>query len=213
MGGYNLVFLGAPGSGKGTQSKELVKSSGYIHVSTGDLLRREIADKTDLGIKVKDIMEGGNLVSNELVLELLKKNVDLSVRKYIFDGFPRNVAQAEALDRELLASTKYKAVYFKIDTDKLVERLVNRRVSTDGLHIYNLLTNPPRVSGICDVTGQSLVQRDDDKEEVVRKRMDIFNKEIQPMIDFYRKKSILCEMNADKSASEITDSLKRLINN
>ena len=115
----NLIFLGAPGSGKGTQSA-ILKEQGYNHVSTGDLLRSEIASGSELGNKVKSVMDAGNLVSDELVVELLKANLDLENKKYIFDGYPRNIAQAKTLN-EIIAGHEYLAVYFKLDTEKLVD--------------------------------------------------------------------------------------------
>lgn len=198
----NLVFIGAPGSGKGTQSNKVSSSLGHVHISTGDLLRSEISKKTELGIKVQSLMESGQLVSDELVVELLKSNLDLERNSYIFDGYPRNIKQAQTLDL-ILASKEYLAIYFKLDTDLLVERLTNRRVTKNGKHIYNLLTNPPKVDGVCDVTGEVLVHRDDDKEEVIRNRMSIFEETIGPLLNFYETKENLVVVNASLSVEEV----------
>lgn len=198
----NLVFIGAPGSGKGTQSNKVSSSLGHVHISTGDLLRSEISKKTELGIKVQSLMESGQLVSDELVVELLKSNLDLERNSYIFDGYPRNIKQAQTLDL-ILASKEYLAIYFKLDTDLLVERLTNRRVTKNGKHIYNLLTNPPIVDGVCDVTGEVLVHRDDDKEEVIRNRMSIFEETIGPLLNFYETKGNLVVVNASLSVEEV----------
>lgn len=198
----NLVFIGAPGSGKGTQSSKVGSHFGHVHVSTGDLLRSEIAKNSELGLRVKDVMESGQLVSDELVVELLKANLDLDSNSYIFDGYPRNINQAKTLD-SILASREYLAVYFKLDTDLLVERLTNRRVTKNGKHIYNLLTNPPMVDGVCDVTGEPLVHRDDDKEDVIRNRMSIFEETIDPMLNFYEEKGNLVVVNASLSVDEV----------
>lgn len=198
----NLVFIGAPGSGKGTQSSKVSQGLGFVHISTGDLLRSEISKESELGLKVKAVMESGQLVSDELVVELLKANLDLDKNSYIFDGYPRNIKQAQTLDT-ILSDSSYLAVYFKLDTEKLVERLTNRRVTKDGKHIYNLLSNPPRIEGVCDVTGQPLLQRDDDKEEVIRNRMKVFEETIGPLLDFYETKGNLVVINADLSVDEV----------
>ncbi len=207
----NLVFIGAPGSGKGTQSAKLKEEKSFFHVSTGDLLRAEVAKQSELGKELKSVMEQGKLVSDELVVKLLKANIDLEKSAYIFDGYPRNIAQAKTLDSEILAEHGYTAIYFKVDTDKLVQRLTNRRVTKDGKHIYNLLTNPPKKDGICDVTGQELVQRDDDKEEVIRKRMGVFEETVGPVLEFYKNKGILKEIQADRSVSEVYSDIEKFL--
>lgn len=208
---HHLVFIGAPGSGKGTQASKLQQDLGFAHVSTGDLLRREIAKSSELGLRVKSVMESGNLVSDDLVVELLKANIDLSDKSYIFDGYPRNIVQAEVLDSKILNNIAYQAIYFKLDTDKLVSRLTNRRMTKDGKHIYNLLTNPPKVAGICDITGEELIHRNDDKEEVIRDRMRVFEATIGPLLDFYKKKGNLLEVDASGSVEEIYKKIKEIL--
>ena len=206
----NLIFIGPPGCGKGTQSN-VFKADGYNHVSTGDLLRGEVAKGTELGQKIAAVMESGELVTDELVTELLKANIDLSSKQYIFDGFPRNVKQAEILDG-IFDGADYSAIYFKVDVESLVERVTNRRVSSDGKHIYNLISNPPREEGKCDETGLHLIQRDDDKEAVVRKRMDVYLRETEPMIGYYREKNLLQEVDAEKSIEEVTEQIRNVLN-
>ena len=197
----HLILLGAPGSGKGTQSSKL-KSAGWLHVSTGDLLRTEIAKKSDLGNKVKSVMDAGQLVSDELVVELLKANLELDKNKYIFDGYPRNHKQANTLD-DILKGHDYVAVYFKLNLDILVERITNRRTTKNGKNIYNLKTNPPKVEGICDVTGEALIQRDDDKEDVVRERMNVFEATIDPILEFFNNNDNLVVVNADQDLDQV----------
>lgn len=205
----NLIFLGAPGSGKGTQSARLAANEGYAHVSTGDLLRSEISKESDLGLRVKEIMAKGQLVSDELVVELLNANLDLDNKCYIFDGYPRNIVQAKTLDG-ILSDHSYLAVHFKIDTEKMVERLTNRRVTKDGKHIYNLKTNPPKKEGICDVTGEPLVQRKDDTEEVVRDRMKVFEA-VGPVIEHYAKAGKLVEVDADQPMESVYNAIVKKI--
>ncbi len=203
----NIVFIGPPGSGKGTQAAILNENHGFNHVSTGNLLRAEIKKDNALGSKIKEVMSSGKLVSDELVAELLKENIDLSCKQYIFDGFPRNVNQAEVFQDEIMDKSDYLALLFDVDTEKLVERIINRRVSKDGTQIYNLITKPPKVAGICDVTGETLVQRKDDTEEVVRHRMDVYLKETAPLVEFYKSKKILKSVNADLNIDQVTEQI------
>lgn len=205
----HLILLGAPGSGKGTQSSRL-KSDGLTHVSTGDLLRSEISKESDLGQKVKSVLAAGQLVSDDLVVELLKANLDLKNSTYIFDGYPRNEEQAKTLDG-ILSGHDYLAVYFDLDLDILIERITNRRTTKDGKQIYNLISNPPKVSGVCDVTGENLIQRPDDKEEIVRDRMEVYRNTIDPILEFFRQKGKLAtvdaQQNPDQVYKQIIDSL------
>lgn len=207
----NVVFLGAPGSGKGTQSAKLL-DKGFNHISTGNLLREEISRGTKLGAKVKSVLDDGQLVSDELVVELLKANLDLDNKKYVFDGYPRNINQAKTLD-EILGGYDYIGIYLKVDTEVLVTRLSNRRQTKDGKHIYNLVTSPPKAAGVCDVTGEKLIQRDDDKEEVVRKRMEVFKNTIQPILDFYAQNGKLVELEAENSVDVIQGEIEQLLAN
>jgi adenylate kinase len=197
----HLILLGAPGSGKGTQSSKL-KEAGWVHVSTGDLLRTEISKKSELGLKVKSVMDAGQLVTDEQVVELLKANLDLKNNKYIFDGYPRNHKQANTLDG-ILKRHDYVAVYFKLNLDILIERITNRRTTKNGKNIYNLKTNPPKVEGICDVTGEALIQRDDDKEDVVRERMNVFEATIDPILDFFNNNNNLVVIDADQDLDQV----------
>lgn len=202
----HLILLGAPGSGKGTQSARL-KSDGLIHVSTGDLLRSEIAKESELGKKVKSVLAAGQLVSDDLVVELLKANLDLNNSTYIFDGYPRNEEQAKTLDG-ILEGHDYLAVYFDLDLDILIERITNRRTTKDGKHIYNLISNPPKVEGVCDVTGEPLIQRTDDKEEIVRERMEVYKNTIDPILEFFRQKGKLATIDAQKDPDHVYNQIK-----
>lgn len=195
----NIIFIGAPGSGKGTQAYRLVSEKGYKHLSTGDLLRKEIAEQTDLGKEVKAVMDDGKLVSDDLVIKLLAKNTSLGEISYIFDGFPRTLAQAESLDRDLLKESPYQAVFFQIDEDRLVDRLANRRTCQDCGKIYNLLSKKPKEEGTCDACGgTNLVQRKDDKPEVVKNRLSVYHETIGPVLEFYESKGKLAKVNAQQ---------------
>lgn len=206
-----LILLGAPGSGKGTQAQKLVANMGYKHISTGDLLRNEIAKASDLGKRVKQIMDEGKLVDDQTVLELLKVNCDLQGNSYIFDGFPRNIDQARALEEVVLQGTKTKAVYFDIDLEILVQRITNRRLAPKSGEIYNLLTKPPKVAGKCDVSGEDLIQRPDDNETTVRNRLGIFKETIEPILAFYESQGVLARINADQASEAVYAELERAL--
>ena len=207
-----LIILGAPGSGKGTQASRLIEK-GFKHVSTGDLLRAEIAKGSELGQKVSGIMSRGDLVDDETVMALLKANCDVDKVSYIFDGFPRNIAQAEMLEAGLLQGRKTLAVYFNIDLGILIDRVVNRRTCGSCGEIYNLATKAPKVENVCDKCGAIgvLRQRKDDTEEVVSNRLKIFSETLEPMLAYYRSKKVLIEVNASKSESEIFKELEKVI--
>jgi adenylate kinase len=208
----HLIFLGAPGSGKGTQSNRLISSKGYKHVSTGDLLRSEISKDTELGKEVKQVMDKGGLVSDDLVVRLLKANIDLRNGNYIFDGYPRNIIQAKTLDNEVIQDYPSLAIYFDIDLDMLSERLTNRRTCRNCGEIFNLITKPPKINGVCDKCGSSeLAQRVDDQEDVIKSRLRVFKETIDPVISYYqdlnRLARISAELEEDRIFAEILSKL------
>lgn len=204
-----LILLGAPGSGKGTQASRLVLELGYEHISTGDLLRKEIKSGSELGEKVQGIMDAGKLVDDYTVLELLNSNCDLQAHQYIFDGFPRNHEQAQLLDREVLKDTPSRAVYFDIDLDMLAARLVNRRTCSGCGEIYNLLSKQPKAEGICDKCGGELTQRKDDNEETVKTRLQVFRDTVEPILSYYEKSGRLGRIDASQAPDAVFESLKK----
>ncbi len=208
----HLIILGAPGSGKGTQAAKLVEK-GYKHVSTGDLLRSEIAKGSELGQKVSGIISRGDLVDDSTVMALLKANCNVDKVSYIFDGFPRNIAQAEMLEAELLQGRKTLAVYFKIDLGILIDRVVNRRTCGSCGEIYNLATKPPSVLNVCDKCGanDSLKQRKDDTREVVSNRLKIFANTVDPMLAFYKSRKALVEIDASLAEKEVFSALEKFL--
>ena len=203
-----LVFLGAPGSGKGTQAKRLVEEKGYEHVSTGDLLRREVHCGTKLGEKVSEILRRGELVEDGLVLELLEANCDLHAKNYIFDGFPRNIDQARLLTERLLKNYAHRGIYFNMPVEKLVERLKNRQICRTCNAVYNVRSMPPKETGVCDHCGESsLYQRDDDEEVAIRTRLNIYHDTIWPVLEYYRSQHILLEVVADQDPGQVFNGL------
>ncbi len=207
----HLVFIGPPGAGKGTQANFLINEFKYNHVSTGDLLRKEIMSKSDIGLKVEGIMASGELVSDDLIIKIIKNNLNFKVDKYIFDGFPRNLKQASFFHEYLMSEFDYVAVHFKVDLSVLYKRLINRRVSADGKHIYNLLTSPPKMPGICDYTGLPIVQRDDDMPEVVSNRLKIYDELTKPMIEYFAKLDKLAVVNAEQEIERVKNELVKVI--
>lgn len=200
----HLIFIGAPGSGKGTQSSKLVAEKALRHISTGDLLRSEIAKQSMLGLEVKKVMDEGKLVSDDLVIRLLQANIDLNAFQYIFDGYPRNLSQAETLDREVLKGSPSLAVYFEMNVEKLVSRLTNRRTCKSCGAIYNLESKMPKVTGICDQCGSTdLVQRADDKEEVIKNRLTVFKDTVDPILNYYQDLGRLMKVDAEGSVDGI----------
>lgn len=208
----HLIFIGAPGSGKGTQAAKLVETKGLKQVSTGDLLRGEIAKGSELGKEVKAVMDSGNLVSDDLVVRLLLANINLATEQYIFDGYPRNLAQAQTLDKDVLKGVKATAVYFHIDLNKLVERLTNRRTCKDCGSIYNLISKKPKIEGVCDNCGSTnLVQRADDKEDVIRNRLGVFQQTVDPVLDYYKQSGRLVVLDADQAEGEIFNKISSIL--
>lgn len=199
-----VILLGAPGSGKGTQAKVMVSEMGFNHLSTGDLLRAEVAKKSDLGNKISDIINSGSLVDDATVLELLRVNCDLASGQYIFDGFPRNIEQAKALDEHVLGNAESVALYFDLDLSVIKERIINRRSCRDCGRIYNLLNDAPSKEGVCDSCSGEVYQRKDDNAEVVENRLNVFKSTIDPVLDYYREKGILVSLDASLTPEDVS---------
>jgi adenylate kinase len=208
----NLIVLGAPGSGKGTQALRISNEFGYKHLSTGDLLRVEIEKKSDLGQRVQSIIARGDLVSDEIVLELLKVNLREGERA-LLDGFPRNIQQSKMLDEQLFGGdTSVKAIYFKVDLSVLKERIINRRTCKSCGEIYNVKTKPFASNGSCLKCGSfELIQRKDDTESVVDNRLNVFRDTFEPILKYYRESGRLFEVNAQQDESAVFNDLKKLI--
>ncbi|NPB05816.1 MAG: adenylate kinase [Aquificae bacterium] len=192
-----VVFLGPPGAGKGTQAQRLVEEKGFIHISTGDLLREAVKKGTELGKKAKEYMERGELVPDELIVALIKEKLP-EEGKVILDGFPRTIAQAEALDRMLaeLGKKVDAVVLFEVPDEVVVERLSGRRVDPKTGKVYHVKYNPPP-------EGVEVVQRDDDREEVVRRRLEVYRRQTAPLVEYYERRGNLVRVDASKSPDEV----------
>jgi adenylate kinase len=188
-----LVFLGPPGSGKGTQAERFAEEFGLKAIATGDMLREAIRDQTELGKTAKSYVEEGTLVPDDLVSDLMCQKIE-DETNFILDGFPRTVEQAKRLDQTMAMD---KVVYFKCDPESIVTRLSNRRVCPKCRKVYNLVTKPPSQDNICDTCKTKLEQRKDDRESVIRDRMKVYDTFTSPLLDFYDSKLVLVDANQD----------------
>jgi adenylate kinase len=209
----NLIFFGAPGAGKGTIAKMLAEKLDLIHLSTGEMFRAEIASNSALGLKVKQIVESGALVSDEIVSQIVESALrKIKGKGFILDGYPRNIQQAKMLEK-ILKKLKIKldlAILFEVSEKELIKRLSGRFYCPNCNAQYNVNTlNPPKVEGKCDVCGADLKQREDDKPETVKKRLKIYNETIKEVLEFYEKKALLKRINAENS---IEENLKQTMN-
>jgi adenylate kinase len=197
----NLIFLGPPGAGKGTQAKALEERFGYRQLSTGDILRANVREGTQLGVEAQGYMDSGELVPDDLIIRMVERELASRPGDVIFDGFPRTVPQAEALDA-LLARTNRGAVAiaFDVDPDVLTDRLTGRRTHPASGRTYHVKHNPPKVDGVDDETGEPLVQRPDDKEETIRTRLATYEENTAPLVGYYEKSPVTTLLRVDALA-------------
>lgn len=202
-----LVLLGAPGAGKGTQAKKLIDKYSIPQISTGDILRQAVAEGTPLGKEAKSYMDKGELVPDKVVLGLVEERLkqDDCKKGYILDGFPRNTAQAEALDVILgdISMPLTAAISVDVPKEDLMKRLTGRRTCRNCGQMYNVYFSPPKKEGACDKCSGELYQRDDDKEETIRRRLDVYEAQTAPLIDYYGKKGILHAVQGTGSIDDI----------
>jgi adenylate kinase len=212
-----IILLGAPGSGKGTQSQLLMKSHGVPQISTGDLLREAVAKRTALGLRAKSAMDAVRLVDDATVLGMIRERLTQpdAAEGFILDGFPRNIAQAEALDVLLreLAKPLEAVVLMDLDLKVLFKRLTGRRICEDCGRVFNILTAPPGTPPHCPKCGDSprLIQRPDDKEEVIGKRLDVYEAQTKPLIEYYEAAGLLRVVNADAPVEAVFANLQAAV--
>jgi adenylate kinase len=213
-----IVLVGPPGAGKGPQAVRLAEKLGIPHISTGDLFRANISRQTELGKLAKSYMDAGNLVPDEVTIAMAKDRMEQpdAANGFLLDGFPRNVSQAEALDRLLESEgIKLDAVLdLEVPEEEVVKRIAGRRVCrNDSSHVFHVTYSPPKKEGVCDVCGGELYQRDDDSEETVRKRLEVYHTQTEPIIDYYKAQGLVVTISALGPVDEVTqralEALKR----
>jgi len=208
MAGKRVVFLGPPGAGKGTQAKRVVEKLGLLHLSTGDLLRDEVARKTPLGEKAKGYMDRGELVPDKLILDMIRGRFAGAGKGFVLDGFPRTVAQAEALE----GITQLDAVVsIDLSREEVVRRLTSRRVCLGCGAIYNLTFNLSAGESTCKACGGNLYQRDDDRPAVIENRYDVYEKSTAPLVAFYRKRNLLHSVSGELGSEQVLAEILRIL--
>lgn len=210
-----MVLLGPPGAGKGTQGEMLSEELGIPQIATGDILRKAVSEGSGLGQKAKSYMDSGDLVPDEIMVGIIRDRLqDSDAQKgYILDGFPRTVAQAEALDEMLTEIGQVLDAVIHIDVEKetLVQRLSGRQICRDCGSTYHIQYEPPKQEGVCDRCGGELYQREDDQEETVRSRLDVFQERTQPLVDYYRRQGIYTAIEGDRAPVVVRDHILRTI--
>ena len=210
-----LIFLGPPGAGKGTQAKRIAKQLGVPHLSTGDMLREAVARSTPAGLLAKPIMERGDLVPDPIVLEMVEDRLSRRdcANGFIFDGFPRTLPQAQELDAILQRRGLGLplVIEFRVSPETLVRRVAGRWTCTVGGETYNVFERPPKVPGICDNDGGRLIQRDDDRPEIVKERFAAYERQTKPLADYYRTHGVLEVVNGDSDVDEVTRALNEIL--
>jgi len=210
-----VIFLGPPGAGKGTQAKQLAAKYMVPHLSTGDMLRENIAQGTPLGARAKPIMERGELVPDSLVLKMVAERIERPDcwHGFVFDGFPRTVAQAQYLG-ELLKQHGFRrplVIHLMVDTALILRRITGRRLCKVGGEIYNLYDRPPNVDGRCDNDGGELLQRPDDREEIVAPRLHAYEKQTSPLVAYYKRLGLLHDVDASRSVEDVKQQIDKAL--
>lgn len=212
----NIILIGLPGAGKGTQAEKISEKYNIPHISTGDMFRLAIKEGTELGHEAKNFMDKGDLVPDEVTIGIVQERLrkDDCKRGFLLDGFPRTIAQAEAL-RTLLSNMKEKidfAIHVDVPKENLVERLTGRRICPTCGATYHIMYNPPKEEGRCDRDGSKLMQRDDDRKETVENRLAVNIKQTQPLLDFYEKEGSLVTVNGNQSIDDVFHDVQETLN-
>jgi adenylate kinase len=211
----NLLIMGPPGAGKGTQAEVLAKELNITNISTGDMFRAAIKEGTEMGKKAKEYMDMGELVPDSVVVGIVKDRLSQPdcVRGFLLDGFPRTVVQAEALEDTLksMGRTLDGVINIFVPREKIVDRLTGRRICRDCGASYHVQYNPPAVAGVCNACGGELYQRSDDNETVVNNRLDIYESKTQPLIDYYARGNLIREVNGDQDIKKVLEDILKVL--
>ena len=215
MADLNLILLGPPGSGKGTQGERLQEDLDLPYYATGDILRAAVKEGTEVGARAKEYMDRGDLVPDEVLIGIIADRLESGEADhgFILDGFPRTVPQAEALDAKLVELHRSITAVVQIDVtdDEIVHRLSGRRVCVEGGHVYHADFNPPKVEGVCDIDGSELIVRDDDKADVVRHRLVQYHEKTSPLVDYYKKQALLNRVEGSQDPESVEESIHTLV--
>ncbi|MBR1634962.1 MAG: adenylate kinase [Lachnospiraceae bacterium] len=210
-----IIMLGAPGAGKGTQAKQIADHYSIPHISTGDIFRANIKEGTELGKKAKEYMDKGALVPDELTCDLVMDRISQDDCKngFVLDGFPRTIPQAEALEKALEAAGQKMDFAIDVDVpdDNIIGRMSGRRACLNCGATYHIISIPPKKEDICDVCGEALVQRDDDKEETVKNRLSVYHEQTQPLINFYQERDILRTVDGTRPMDEVFSAIQAIL--
>ncbi len=211
----NLILLGPPGAGKGTQAERLREDFGLAHISTGDMLRAEVAAGTELGRRAQEYMNAGELVPDEVILGMIGARIAQQDARegFLLDGFPRNASQADALSTTLAESSRRltAALLIEVPDEEVVRRLGGRRVCTKSGHVYHVEFDPPKCEGICDQDGSRLIQRDDDREETIRRRLEVYARQTAPLVQYYEDAGLLRRFDGTRSPEEVHDHIRATV--
>jgi adenylate kinase len=211
----NLVLLGPPGSGKGTQGERLNEDLRLPYYATGDILRGAVRDETELGRTAKEYMDRGDLVPDEVIVGVIAERIDSSeaLDGFILDGFPRTTPQAEALDAKLKELGRRVTAVLLIDVsdDEVVRRLGGRRTCEANGHVFHVEFEPPKQEGVCDIDGSELIVRDDDKPEVIRKRLETYHEKTEPLVSYYDSRSVLRRIDGEAAPGEVAEQIRRTL--
>jgi len=210
-----ILLIGPPGGGKGTQAKFLSEKYNIPQISTGDMLRENVKNKTSLGTEAKDYMNMGQLVPDSLILNMMKEklNHDSMDQGYILDGFPRTLPQANGLDEVLsdLGQTLDIVIMINVDDEAIVDRMSGRRVHLDSGRVYHIIYNPPKVEGLDDLTSEKLIIREDDKEHTVRNRLEVYHNQTKPIIEHYSDKGIVNKIDGNNTINEVKNQIEKCL--